>query len=207
MSVKSIVLLRPAVLALLSFGVLALASETILADHPPCSAQASQLAGSVVTQSQCECQDTGVCPCVESGGVCECAPKLVTVQSGPGVIQLRRGRDVTFRDAVKRAISESDISTLRKLRIKIALSLNRDARDAVEEYLIEEVNATGQYSISSAEAKIDLDQLEGLLKLIVEYLPAIIEIIEKFFVSAGDASGVNGLAFEVPVQADYCLAA
>lgn len=88
------------------------------------------------------------------------------------------GRKTTFRQAVNQAIRQSDLPATQKLQLRIVMALRPEAREAVEEFLLDKANESGM-SIASADAQIDLDNLERLIKLIVEYLPQIIDIILK----------------------------
>lgn len=89
-------------------------------------------------------------------------------------------RRVTFRDAVKQAIQQSDLRPVEKLRLRFAMAIKPDARYAIEQFLLDKVAEEGM-SIAGADAKIDLGKLEELLQILIKYLPQLIEIISGLF--------------------------
>lgn len=97
-----------------------------------------------------------------------------------------RGR-ITFREAIIEAVKRSpDLSWRQKLRLRLVLALRPAAREAVEEDALRHVNSQGM-AIASAEALIDLDKLERLLQILIEYLPEIIALIELIIGLFGSA--------------------
>lgn len=125
------------------------------------------------------------------------------------LVQRRRGKK-DFGDVVKQAIREADTITRgQKLRLRVAMAIFPEVRTAVEDHLLEVVNEQG-VSIASVDALINLDDLERLLQLLIEYLPQIIELLLMLF--GDDTAGLVQPAPAIactgpPVPIDISLAA
>ena len=70
-----------------------------------------------------------------------------------------------------------------KLRMRLAIAMNSDARAAVYDYLVEvdAKEATPLFGSIWDGTGIDLDRLEQFLALMIKYLPLILEIILPLF--------------------------
>lgn len=92
-------------------------------------------------------------------------------------------RQVRFFDAFSQGVERFDGATEEnKLRLRLALSMNRDARDSVEIYLKQKMAEESQLDAFGGDlAQIDLDKLEQFLQIIIKYLPQILEIILPLF--------------------------
>lgn len=105
--------------------------------------------------------------------------------------QRRRKDHPTFSSTVKDAIRQADnISKLDKLKLRVLMAVKPGVKEAVEEYMLEKVNESGEIKIASVDAKIDLDQFERLLQILIEYLPALIEIFVGLFGSVDPIGSV-----------------
>lgn len=93
------------------------------------------------------------------------------------------------RQAVRQS---SDLTPRQKLALQLAL-LGRRGNEQLQQIILDTVvdQATAfGITIHSPEVspQFDLDDLERLFQLIIKYLPQIIELIEKFFLSSIDVS-------------------
>lgn len=96
-------------------------------------------------------------------------------------------RRVTFADAFKQAVvnwDAPDATPENKLRLRLAVALNVDAREAINDFLTDVDNAAeggGQFAALVTPSGVDLDNLQKLLELIIQYLPQILAIILPLF--------------------------
>lgn len=128
----------------------------------------------------------GCSPCFAKQPDCGAGQTVEATADSSAVLVARRGR-TTFRDVVKQAIRQSDdLTRIEKLKLRLTMAISPAAREAVEDFLIEAAAEEG-VQVADADAQIDLDQLERLLQILIEYLPAIIEIISELFGSAGQS--------------------
>ena len=95
-------------------------------------------------------------------------------------------RKRSLRAALRQAVRQSNLTPIQKLVFGMALIFTPGATEFIEDYLIAGPLAEAGISVDSsgAEPMFDLDQLERLLQILIEYLPQLIAIFEKFFPAA-----------------------
>lgn len=87
-------------------------------------------------------------------------------------------RTVSVRQAIAQGIKQSDLRSIEKLRIRMALAFSSDARLAVEQFVVDVAAEEAELAVSEG---IDIDQLEKIIQLIIKYLPQIFEILIPLF--------------------------
>lgn len=95
-------------------------------------------------------------------------------------------RKVSFANAFAQGLSrwkDEAATPENKLRMRLAIAMNSDVRQAVFDYLVEKDAAEEVQLFGSIwdGTGIDLDKLEQFLALLVKYLPLILEIILPLF--------------------------
>ena len=90
-------------------------------------------------------------------------------------------KTVRFKSALAQAISQWDHEAKDKLRLRLAIAMRPEIRDAIEAFIAEVAAEEDPVAFADVRAGIDLDQLEKFLQLLIKYLPAILEIILPLF--------------------------
>ena len=113
----------------------------------------------------------------------------------------RRGEARNLRTARKAALKQlrddGEINRRQYLLFRTALAVFPGFRDMVDEELLD-VAAEQGLDISGPEVRLDLDQFERLLQILIEYLPQLIDIFLKLFGETSAASAVQAPAAAVP---------
>lgn len=105
-------------------------------------------------------------------------------------------RTGSFRQTLRKAIRKSNLKAKQKLTLRLSMVFNPEIREAVEEHLIAVaadagITVTANVEDPTVDPTFDLDQLERLLQILIEYLPQLIAIFEKFFLSDGAVIAVK----------------
>lgn len=98
------------------------------------------------------------------------------------------GKKMSLNAAVRQAVRRSqDLTPLQKLNFNLAMLFVPGFASVVQSHLIDGPlkDAGFGFDESGAEPMFDLDNFERLLQILIEYLPQLIAIFEKFFMSAG----------------------
>lgn len=92
-------------------------------------------------------------------------------------------RKRSLRVLLRQAVRQSDLTAWQKLRLGLVLIFEPEASALIEDWLIQGPIAEAGIAIdtSGVEPMFDLDKLERLLQILIEYLPQLIAIFEKFF--------------------------
>jgi hypothetical protein len=102
-------------------------------------------------------------------------------------------RKGSFRSLIRTAIRQSrDVKPLQKLQLRLAMAFNAEVASAIEDHLVSVAQENGFVILQEegSEPLFDLGNFEALLKLLIEYLPQLIAIFEKFFMSAADVAAM-----------------
>lgn len=105
-------------------------------------------------------------------------------------------RDKTVRTALKEAIRQSNLTLREKLTTRIILAFNPEVEEAVLEYIVGVAKTAGKI-VTSIDGALAGEIWLEIVKLVLEHLPEILELIFKLI---GGSSNGNGEAIKLMIQ-------